>query len=158
MIAAPRIESYPPPVAATAPLTPAQTVELAALNAMLAAGDGVLRVARLDGQGVGRTLVFFRITPAVEAMVLPGSAPGFADVLRAEGSALLTDLVVVEAYRRRGVGTRLVEDALELVRRRRLSRLSLEVRRDNVAACRMYTRLGFELSGEGEVAMCSRRV
>ena len=159
MNAAPRIVTHPPPVVATAPLTPAQTDELAALNAMLAAGDGVLRVASIEGHGgVGRALLFFNITPAVEAMVLAASAPGFADTLRATESALLTDLIVVEKQRRHGVGTRLVEDALALTRRRALRRLSLEVRRDNLAACRMYERLGFELSGPGDVVMCSRRV
>lgn len=155
---APRIESFPPPVAATVPLNEVQLRELAALNAMLAAGDGVLRVARVDGHVVGRTLLFFNITPEVAAMVLAGSAPGVADGLRAARSALLTDLVVVDAFRRRGVGTRLVEDALEQTRLRGLARLSLEVRRDNVAACRMYDRLGFALTGDGEVAMCSRAV
>lgn len=157
MIAA-RIESYPPPVAATAPLSAEQSLELEALNDMLQAGDGVLRIARVNGQGVGRTLLFFNITAEVEAMVLAESPRGFGDALRAGRSALLTDLVVVEAFRRLGVGTRLVEDALEQTRRRGLARLSLEVRRDNVAAVRMYTRLGFELSGDGEVATCSRAV
>jgi ribosomal protein S18 acetylase RimI-like enzyme len=158
VIAGARIESYAPPVTASAALTREQSQELAALNGMLAAGDGVLRVARVGGHGVGRALLFFRITPAVEAMVLSASAPGLADALRAEGSALLTDLVVLETHRRRGIGSVLVEDALALTRDRRLRRLSLEVRRDNLAACRMYTRLGFELSGEGEVVTCWRDV
>lgn len=151
-----RIETYPPPVAATAQLTPAQSLELAALNRMLAAGDGVLRVARVDGRGVGRALLFFRITAEVERMVLGGSQPGFADALRAADSALLTDLVVVESHRGRGIGTLLVEDALALSARAGLVRLSLEVRRDNAVALRMYARLGFEISGDGEVATCSR--
>jgi ribosomal protein S18 acetylase RimI-like enzyme len=154
----PRIETYPPPVAAAAPLTPAQTLELAALNVMLAAGDGVLRVARVAGNGVGRSLIFFRITAEVEAMVLGASQPGFAQVLRSTRSALLTDLIVVESHRGRGIGTLLVEDALELTRLAALPRLSLEVRRDNLAAGRIYRRLGFELIGDGEVAMCTRAV
>lgn len=153
-----RIETYPPPVTATAQLTPAQSLELAALNRMLAAGDGVLRVARVEGRGVGRALLFFRITPDVEAMVLVGSQPGFAEALRAGRSALLTDLVVVDSQRGRGIGTHLVEDALELTARAGLARLSLEVRRDNLPALRMYARLGFELSGDGDVATCSRAV
>jgi GNAT superfamily N-acetyltransferase len=153
-----RIETYPPPVTATTQLTPAQSLELVALNRMLAAGDGVLRVARLDGKGVGRALLFFRITPEVEAMVLGGSQPGFAGALRAGRSSLLTDLVVAPSHRGRGIGPQLVEDALALTGHAGLLRLSLEVRRDNAVALRMYARLGFELSGDGDVATCSRAV
>src|SRR5688500_14554441 len=104
----------------------------------MVAGDGVLRVGRLLGQGVGRALIFLRITPAVERAVLAPSPPGFADDLRARDSGLLTDLIVSEEQRCRGIGTLLVRDALRVAAAAGRSRLSLEVRRDNLAALRIY--------------------
>jgi GNAT superfamily N-acetyltransferase len=104
----------------------------------------VLSASSATGRcSLGRALIFSRITADVERVVLSSSQPGFADRLRATDSALLIDLVVVEEARRRGVGTRLVEDALE-------------VRRDNQAALRIYRRLAFELDGEADVVWCSR--
>jgi ribosomal protein S18 acetylase RimI-like enzyme len=152
------VDSLPAPVASAMPLSPTQVLELAALNVMLVAGDGVLRVAWSCGRSVGRSLVFGRITADVERVVLSGSQPGFVAHLRATDSALLTDLMVVEDARRRGVGTRLVEDALEVARRLGRRRLTLEVRRDNEPALRIYRRLAFELEGEGDIVWCSRAI
>ena len=153
------IETYDPPVMPAVSLTEEQQQELAELNRIMAAGDGVLRVGRLFGQGVGRSLIFLRITGAVERAVLGASAPGFAAQLRAGRSALLTDLIVSEEHRGRGIGTLLVRDALRVTVAAGLVRLSLEVRRDNVPALRIYQRLGFEIAGgEDEVVMVSRRV
>jgi GNAT superfamily N-acetyltransferase len=152
------IGNLPAPVTSAVPLTPSQAHELAALNDMLSGGDGILRVAWSRGRSVGRALVFGRITVEVERIVLGHSLPGFADRLRATDSALLTDLVVVEDARRRGIGSRLVGDALATARRLGRSRLTLEVRRDNQPALRIYRRLGFEIEGEGDVVWCSRPV
>jgi ribosomal protein S18 acetylase RimI-like enzyme len=150
------VETLPAPVSTVTPLSPAQEIELAALNAMLVGGLGVLRVAREVGRTVGRALIFGSVTADVERLVLAGSQPGFADRLRAGDSALLTDLIVVEEARGRGIGTRLVQDALEVARALGSTRLSLEVRRDNLPALRIYRRLGFELDGEGDIVWCSR--
>jgi ribosomal protein S18 acetylase RimI-like enzyme len=152
------IESYLPPVTARGPLTPKQAQELAALNDILAHGDGLLRIARVGATGVGRALVFVHITAAVEQAVLGASGTTLGPRLRAGRSALLTDLVVVETHRRRGVGAQLVRDACAIARSTGLERLSLEVRRDNVPACRLYERLGFSAAGDGEVVVYSSRV
>ncbi len=127
---------------------------------MLEAGDGLLRVARSapGGRPLGRSLIFIRITPGVERVVLGASLAGFAAALRKTDSALLTDLVVVEDARRRGVGTRLVEDALAVAGQHGRSQLMLEVRRDNLPACRIYQRLGFTMIGDGDVVWCRRQV
>ena len=143
------VETQTPPVSATGPLTARQLRDLAALNEILARGDGVLRVARLATAGIGRSLVFLRLSPAVEETVL--SDPSVAERLRREGSALLTDLVVADAHRRRGVGTILVRDACRIARESGLRRLTLEVRADNEAARGLYERLGFTPETDGEV-------
>jgi ribosomal protein S18 acetylase RimI-like enzyme len=125
-----------------------QTEELSRLNALLVAHDGELRVARLGGVGVGHALVVYRITPWVEASVL-GDHPdprAVADELRARGSALVTDVLVVAGYRRRGIGRALVEDALALARSAGLAELTLFVAATNGDARRLYDRLGFTQS------------
>jgi [ribosomal protein S18]-alanine N-acetyltransferase len=147
------LESHPPPVTAQGPLSERQLRDLAALNQVLLSGDGVLRVARVAGVGVGRALVFVRITELVEQTVVSEAA--LAASLRQERSALLTDLVVSGEHRRRGVGTLLVDDARRIARAAGLARLGLEVRADNAAACGLYERLGFTRIGDGEVVRYS---
>jgi ribosomal protein S18 acetylase RimI-like enzyme len=154
----PVIETYGPPVTVTVPLSEAQEAELRALNAILTAGDGVLRVARIAGKTVGRSLLFVRISELVERTVLAFSGPGMGAKLRGMESAFLTDLVVAEDRRGRGIGTRLVRDALRLTFAAGLARLTLEVRRENLGALRIYERLGFELRGDGDVVTCTRLV
>lgn len=155
------IETFEPPVMPQATLTAEQQQELVELNRIMAAGDGVLRVGRLLGQGVGRALLFVRITDGVERAVLGASPPGLAARLRETRSSLLTDLIVTEEHRGRGIGTLLVRDALRLTLLSGLQRLTLEVRRDNLPAIRIYERLGFDIApGEdaAEVVMISRKV
>ncbi len=150
------VETHRPPVTAQGPLSDRQVRDLAALNDSLVRGDGVLRIARVAGVGVGRSLVFLRISPSVELTVL--SDPSLAYRLRGEGSALLTDLVVADGHRRRGIGSMLVEDACRIAAGAGLRRLSLEVRADNEAARGLYERLGFDRSGDGDIVLCSRVV
>ncbi|MEA5129393.1 MAG: GNAT family N-acetyltransferase [Proteiniphilum sp.] len=53
------------------------------------------------------------------------------------------DVIVLEEYRGKGVGKRLME-AIELIaRERQCSRITLEVREDNVVAQRLYKKMGF---------------
>ena len=57
------------------------------------------------------------------------------------------DIVVDRAFRRRGVGRALIERAKQWARDRRLPGLMLETQDNNVGACRLYARCGFELAG-----------
>lgn len=59
----------------------------------------------------------------------------------------ITTLTVDEAFRRRGVATRLLVDLLREARSRGAASATLEVRIDNVAARRLYARLGFRPVG-----------
>lgn len=56
-------------------------------------------------------------------------------------------IAVHPAWRRRGVARLLLEEILRLARERLCRRAYLEVRRSNVAAQKLYKRLGFECSG-----------
>ena len=59
--------------------------------------------------------------------------------------AVLWDLRVAPASRRRGWGRRLVEDARAFARSRSATALRVETQDVNVPACRFYAALGFRL-------------
>jgi [ribosomal protein S18]-alanine N-acetyltransferase len=77
---------------------------------------------------------------------------GNAVVLYRRGSAgaRLYSLVVDPAVRGRGIAGRLLLQAQAAARRRRCSRLQLEVRPRNRAAIRLYRRFGYTLTGRLE--------
>ncbi len=55
----------------------------------------------------------------------------------------ISNLAVHPDYRRQGIARRLVMQGLELARKKGARRISLEVRANNVAAQKMYAKLGF---------------
>jgi ribosomal-protein-alanine N-acetyltransferase len=57
-------------------------------------------------------------------------------------------LAVLPEYRRRGIASRLLADALASFRRGRVRRLSLTTQGDNLPAQRLYERFGFQRTGE----------
>lgn len=59
----------------------------------------------------------------------------------------IENLVVPEAMRRRGFGSRLLQEFLLLARGRGAKEISLEVRESNLAARRLYEKLAFVESG-----------
>src|SRR5512136_2352569 len=59
----------------------------------------------------------------------------------------VTNIAVRKDLRKRGVATRLVEEALYLARNERMRYCTLEVRKSNEAARGLYQRLGFEARG-----------
>lgn len=56
----------------------------------------------------------------------------------------IKDIAVHPDHRRRGIGTRLLERALGVLRSTDATRVKLEVRRSNTAAKAIYSRFGFE--------------
>jgi ribosomal protein S18 acetylase RimI-like enzyme len=83
-------------------------------------------VAECDGRAVGLAMIM---------------VPSWTD------AGEITDLAVDRAYRRRGAGRALVDDAVAYARSRRLRSLWVEPRSDNAGAVEFYLRLGFRLSG-----------
>ena len=78
------------------------------------------------------------------ATVAPGSAE--IQLMRGRTDAVaLWDLRIRPEYRRRGVGTRLFEEAVEWARERGFVRLMIETQNTNVPACRFYVSRGCEL-------------
>lgn len=63
------------------------------------------------------------------------------------GYASIDDLVVGQAFRRRGVARALVAHAIAWSRAQQLAGVVLETQNNNVAACRLYAACGFRLEG-----------
>jgi len=63
------------------------------------------------------------------------------------GYAYIDNLAVDPKYRRQGIGRALIERAVEWTKAKGLLGLMLETQNNNVAACRLYERCGFELRG-----------
>jgi len=94
------------------------------LNAIVAAVDTVLFIARDQGRIVGSlTLAMFRIPTGLRAWI--------------------EDVVVDESVRSRGVGQKLNQAALDRAREHGASTVDLTSRPSREAANRLYQRLGF---------------
>jgi ribosomal-protein-alanine N-acetyltransferase len=65
----------------------------------------------------------------------------------AAGECHLLNICVRPAYQRRGLGGRLVVHLLDIARRRHARTALLEVRRSNLGAYLLYSRLGFNEAG-----------
>jgi [ribosomal protein S18]-alanine N-acetyltransferase len=72
-----------------------------------------------------------------------GEVVAYAVVWIVVDQAELGDIAVVEGWRRRGIGRRLLETVLERVRSRGVRELFLEVRVSNHEARNLYERYGF---------------
>lgn len=71
----------------------------------------------------------------------------FADPLHAGLNSDITNLFVKEEYRRRGVGSSLVQKALENAKRRNVIEIHVTTREDNKVAMKFYQKLGFTREG-----------
>lgn len=55
----------------------------------------------------------------------------------------LLDISIARAYQRQGLGEKLLGEVFGWVREQKFSRMILEVRRSNLAACALYRKVGF---------------
>lgn len=62
-------------------------------------------------------------------------------------TGMIWNIVVDRAYRRQGLGTRLMQRAIQWGRRKKLRALALETQTNNLPACRFYLKMGFQLCG-----------
>ncbi len=89
-------------------------------------------LARHGGEPVGGAVLAYR-------------TPGLDDLAGRDDLAVLFDLRVAPRWRRRGVGSRLLEAAVAWARVRSCVDLDVETQNVNVGACRFYERHGFAL-------------
>jgi streptothricin acetyltransferase len=61
--------------------------------------------------------------------------------------AYIEDIVVDRNFRRRGIGRELIQQSKQWATAKQLAGIMLETQDNNVAACRLYERCGFELAG-----------
>ena len=73
---------------------------------------------------------------------------GFLSIQHTVDEAEILDLGVSAAYRRRGIGKRLLDQAMAIARERAARQLFLEVRRGNAAAVALYRAGGLSQVGE----------
>jgi ribosomal-protein-alanine N-acetyltransferase len=92
---------------------------------------------------------------------------GFLVAQRVDAQWELENIVVAETARRRGVGTRLLEELVTKARAEQGSRIFLEVRESNQSARALYRKAGFKETGlrksyyskpEEDAILCSLRL
>lgn len=72
---------------------------------------------------------------------------GYAGFWEVCGEGDITNVAVNPCYRRRHIGSRLIEEMIRKAKSMNLELLTLEVRRTNVAAQGLYEKYGFEVLG-----------
>lgn len=72
-----------------------------------------------------------------------GGMLGYAVLMLAVDEAELLDIAIDRRHQRHGWGGKLLEEMMELARRREMRRVVLEVRASNSAAIGLYRRAGF---------------
>jgi ribosomal-protein-alanine N-acetyltransferase len=68
---------------------------------------------------------------------------GYAVLMQAVDEAELLDIAIDSRHQRHGLGRKLLDEMMELARRRDLRRVVLEVRISNTAAIGLYRKAGF---------------
>ncbi len=77
-----------------------------------------------------------------------GKCVGYAGFWNVSGEGDVTNVAVLPEYRRRGVGSLLVAEMIKTAEKLKLEMLTLEVRKSNTAAQKLYEKFGFEILGE----------
>ena len=103
---------------------------------------------RLDESGLDEAL---SATPSTRFRIVPGErcVLAYAITGRAGRRGYLQRLAVDPQHQRRGLGAALVVDSLRWLRRRGVDRVVVNTQVGNVAAVRLYERLGFRLQPGG---------
>ena len=77
-----------------------------------------------------------------------GTAVGFLNAYFVLDEASLNNIAVKEAWRGQGVGSLLMETAITYCEEQKMHTFTLEVRKSNLPAIKMYDKLGFQKVGE----------
>jgi [ribosomal protein S18]-alanine N-acetyltransferase len=104
---------------------------------------------RRDYEQILRPAPTVTLTRCSVVALSDGSLSGFAVAswLPQETAAEVEGLVVVERYRRRGIGSVLIGACMEWAAKSGAASMRLEVRASNAAALALYHRLGFSAVG-----------
>lgn len=73
---------------------------------------------------------------------------GYAGFWHIADEGDITNIAVREKFRRRGVASLLIEEMIKEADKRKLSLLTLEVRKSNLPAIGLYNKFGFNVIGE----------
>lgn len=76
-----------------------------------------------------------------------GKIAGYADTWCVLDEATITNIAVREDLRGQGIGAQLLKEALDEAKERGISAVTLEVRKSNEPAIKLYNRFGFESVG-----------
>jgi [ribosomal protein S18]-alanine N-acetyltransferase len=101
-------------------------------------------LAELENEGVSFVFV---ARVARDAAGAGGNIVGFVAFWRILDELHLNNLAVVPEMRRQGMAAALLERVLSEGARLGATRTTLEVRRSNEAACKLYERFGFSVAG-----------
>jgi GNAT superfamily N-acetyltransferase len=113
-----------------AEFTPNRDLQAQGLSAILADPNaGLILVARADDQVIGMVVLLYTISTSLGGRV-----------------ALLEDMIVAPDQRGRGVGTKLIKQAIANAERDGCRRITLLTDADNELAQQFYRRNGFEAS------------
>lgn len=114
--------------------------------------EDILPLAALEQECFGsdcwsyRTFASCFENPAFRGLVAEenGEIVGYGGVTTACETADLENILVAEAYRRGGTGTRILHRLLSIAKERGAEKIFLEVRVSNSAALRLYLNNGFK--------------
>lgn len=76
-----------------------------------------------------------------------GEIAGCCGIRNMAGEGEITNVVVAEAFRRKGIGREMLEYMLERAKEAGIGDCTLEVRVSNLPAIRLYEKLGFKAEG-----------
>lgn len=95
--------------------------------------------------------IFFQelITPERFYIVaeVDGELVGYAGLMWVLDEGHITTIAVKQAFRRKGIGSKLLETLIQKAKSLNLSFLTLEVRESNKAAQKLYEKFGFKIEG-----------
>ena len=78
---------------------------------------------------------------------MDGLIAGYCGCYGVAGEGYIYNVAVGKNYRRQGIGFRLLQDLIEAAKSRGIESLTLEVRKSNLPAIKLYKKLGFVEAG-----------
>ena len=79
--------------------------------------------------------------------VLDGKIVGYAGMWHIVTEGHITNIAVLQEYRRQGIGNALLEQIIHIAEQKEMIGITLEVRISNIAAQKLYTKYGFRPEG-----------